>query len=99
MTHSNDNTLARKGKNLSYAERAQIAVLKTESYSNRQIASALGVFRKQSIMKYIAGPSLSLNVKYKKGKSIIIIKRFTILMPDKLLTIDNDCTLAVGKNG
>lgn len=42
MTHSNDNTLARKGKHLSYSERSQIAILKTENYSNRQVAKALG---------------------------------------------------------
>nr|WP_208559060.1 helix-turn-helix domain-containing protein [Marinilactibacillus kalidii] len=42
MTHSNDNTSARKGKHLSYSERSQIAILKTENYSNRQIANALG---------------------------------------------------------
>lgn len=41
MTHSNDNTSARKGKHLSYSERSQIAILKVENYSNRQIASVL----------------------------------------------------------
>ncbi|WP_208559376.1 IS30 family transposase [Marinilactibacillus kalidii] len=42
MTHSNNNTTARKGKHLSYSERSQIAILKTENYSNRGIAKALG---------------------------------------------------------
>lgn len=42
MTHSNDNTLRRKGKHLSYSERAQIAILKKENYSNRQIAKVIG---------------------------------------------------------
>jgi len=42
MTHSNDNTLVRKGKHLSYSERAQIAVLKKEDYSNRHIAKVIG---------------------------------------------------------
>lgn len=42
MTHSNDTILARKGKHLSYAERAQIAVLKEKKFSNRQIALTLG---------------------------------------------------------
>ncbi|WP_368646214.1 IS30 family transposase [Alkalibacterium putridalgicola] len=42
MTHSNDTTLARKGKHLSYAERVQIAVLKKEDYSNRRIADVIG---------------------------------------------------------
>lgn len=41
MTHSNDNTSARKGKHLSYSERSQIAILKIEHYSNRQIANVL----------------------------------------------------------
>ncbi|WP_225743260.1 helix-turn-helix domain-containing protein [Marinilactibacillus sp. Marseille-P9653] len=41
MTHSNDNTSARKGKHLSYSERSQTAILKTENYLNRQIANAL----------------------------------------------------------
>lgn len=41
MTHSNDKTLARKGKNLSYSERSQIAILKIENYSNRQISNVL----------------------------------------------------------
>ncbi|WP_225742864.1 IS30 family transposase [Marinilactibacillus sp. Marseille-P9653] len=42
MTHSNNNTTARKGKHLSYSERSQIAILKNENYSNRGIAKALG---------------------------------------------------------
>lgn len=42
MTQSNDNTLSRKGKHLSYAERAQIAVLRKENYSNRRIAGIIG---------------------------------------------------------
>ena len=42
MTHSNDNTLRRKGKHLSYSERAQIAILKKENYSNSQIAKVIG---------------------------------------------------------
>ncbi|OJF89610.1 IS30 family transposase [Alkalibacterium sp. 20] len=42
MTHSNDNTSVRKGKHLSYSERSQIAILKIEHYSNRQIANVLG---------------------------------------------------------
>ncbi|SIO03405.1 Transposase and inactivated derivatives, IS30 family [Carnobacterium alterfunditum] len=41
MTHSNDNTPARKGKHLSYSERSQIAILKQEDYSNRPIAIVL----------------------------------------------------------
>uniref|UniRef100_UPI00131F31D4 helix-turn-helix domain-containing protein n=1 Tax=Mycobacterium tuberculosis TaxID=1773 RepID=UPI00131F31D4 len=42
MTHYNDNTLARNGKHLSYSDRSQIAILKTENYSNREVARALG---------------------------------------------------------
>lgn len=42
MTYSNNTTLTRKGKHLSYAERVQIAVLKQENYSNRHIAHILG---------------------------------------------------------
>lgn len=42
MTHFNDTTLTRKGKHLSYAERAQIAVLKENKFSNRRIALSLG---------------------------------------------------------
>lgn len=41
MTHLNNTTLTRKGKHLSYAERAQIAILKEKKYSNRQIALSL----------------------------------------------------------
>ena len=42
MTQTNDNTISRKGTHLSYAERCQIAVLKKENYSNRQVARVLG---------------------------------------------------------
>ncbi|WP_270218766.1 IS30 family transposase [Enterococcus lactis] len=42
MTQTHLSTDSRKGKHLSYAERCQIAVLKKEKYSNRQIAEALG---------------------------------------------------------
>ncbi|WP_028273280.1 helix-turn-helix domain-containing protein, partial [Atopococcus tabaci] len=42
MTQTHLNTESRKGKHLSYAERCQIAVLKKEKYSNRDIAQVLG---------------------------------------------------------
>ncbi len=42
MTQTYSNTNLRKGKHLSYSERCQIAILKKESYSNRQIAKVLG---------------------------------------------------------
>lgn len=42
MTQTYNNTNLRKGKHLSYSERCQIAILKKESYSNRQIAKVLG---------------------------------------------------------
>jgi IS30 family transposase len=38
MTQNHDNTVSRKGKHLSYSERCQIAILKKEGYSNRQVA-------------------------------------------------------------
>lgn len=41
MTQLNHTTVSRRGKHLSYAERAQIAVLKSEHYSNRHIARVL----------------------------------------------------------
>ena len=42
MTQTYNNTNLRKGKHLCYSERCQIAILKKESYSNRQIAKVLG---------------------------------------------------------
>lgn len=42
MTQDYDNTVSRKGKHLSYAERCQIAILKKENYSNRRVAEILG---------------------------------------------------------
>ena len=42
MTQTHDNTVSRKGKHLSYSERCQIAILKKEGYSNRQVAKVLG---------------------------------------------------------
>lgn len=42
MTQTYDNTVSRKGKHLSYSERCQIAILKKEGYSNRQVAKVLG---------------------------------------------------------
>lgn len=41
MAQTHTNTDSRKGKHLSYAERCQIAVLKKEQYSNRQVANVL----------------------------------------------------------
>lgn len=41
MTHFNDNIPARKGNHLSYSEQSQIAILKQENYSNRDIAIVL----------------------------------------------------------
>jgi IS30 family transposase len=41
MTQTNSITNLRKGKHLSYRERCQIAILKKESYSNRQVAKIL----------------------------------------------------------
>lgn len=41
MTQTNNNIDSHKGKHLSYAERCQIAVLKKEKYSNRQVANVL----------------------------------------------------------
>ena len=38
MTQNHDNTVSRKGKHLTYSERCQIAILKKENYSNRQVA-------------------------------------------------------------
>ena len=42
MTQTKDNTNSRQRKHLSYAERCQIAILKKENYSNRNIAKVLG---------------------------------------------------------
>ena len=42
MTQLHDNTESIKGKHLTKDERAQIAILKRENYSNRQIAERLG---------------------------------------------------------
>lgn len=42
MTQTYNNTNLRKGIHLSYSERCQIAILKKERYSNRQIAKVLG---------------------------------------------------------
>lgn len=42
MTQEQFNTVSRKGKHLSYQERAQIAILRKQGYSNRAIAKALG---------------------------------------------------------
>ena len=42
MTHTKNNTNSRKEKYLSYSERCQIAILKKEHYSNRQVAKVLG---------------------------------------------------------
>ncbi|MFB9860017.1 helix-turn-helix domain-containing protein, partial [Salinicoccus siamensis] len=42
MTQLHDTTGSIKGKHLTQDERAQIAILKRENYSNRQIAERLG---------------------------------------------------------
>lgn len=42
MTQLYDTTESIKGKHLTQDERAQIAILKRENYSNRQIAERLG---------------------------------------------------------
>ncbi|MCG7333594.1 helix-turn-helix domain-containing protein, partial [Salinicoccus roseus] len=42
MTPLHDTTESIKGKHLTQDERAQIAILKRENYSNRQIAERLG---------------------------------------------------------
>lgn len=42
MTQFHNNTESIKGKHLTQAERAQISILKSEGYSNRQIAERLG---------------------------------------------------------
>src|SRR5699024_9945780 len=42
MTQLHDTTESIKGKHLTTDERAQIAILKREKYSNRQIAARLG---------------------------------------------------------
>lgn len=41
MTQTKQNTNSRKAKHLSCAERCQIAVLKKENYTNRQVAKVL----------------------------------------------------------
>src|SRR5699024_12387599 len=41
MTQTKNTIDSRKRKHLSYAERSQIAILKKEGYSNRQVAIAL----------------------------------------------------------
>ena len=41
MTQTKNNIDSHKGKHLSYAERCQIAVLKKEKYTNRQVANVL----------------------------------------------------------
>lgn len=41
MTQTNDNTISRKGKHLSYAERNQIMAYKKVNYSHRTIAKLL----------------------------------------------------------
>lgn len=82
MTHSNDKTLALKGKHLSYSEWSQITILKTENYSNRKIATALGRVPR-SIMKFIAEPLLDLSIKSEMVTCMITIRPATPLMPDK----------------
>ena len=42
MTQTHDSTVSRKVKHLSYSEHCQIAILKKENYSNRQVAQVLG---------------------------------------------------------
>ena len=42
MTQFHNNTELKKGKHLTQAECAQISILKSEGYSNRQIAARLG---------------------------------------------------------
>jgi IS30 family transposase len=41
MTQTKNNIDSQKGKHLSYAERCQIAVLKKEKYTNRQVSNVL----------------------------------------------------------
>lgn len=41
MMQNHNNTVSRKRKHLSYSERCQIAILKKEGYSNRQVAKVL----------------------------------------------------------
>lgn len=69
MTHSNDNTLRRKGKHLSYSERAQIAILKKENYSNRQIAKVIGCVPQTINNEIHRGTITQLKRQKQKGKT------------------------------
>ena len=90
MTHSNDNTLRRKGKHLSYSERAQIAILKKENYSNRQIAKVIGCVPQTINNEIHRGTITQLSVKNKRARRTITISNDMMPMPDKQRMIDTD---------
>lgn len=69
MTHSNDNTSARKGKHLSYSERSQITILKQEGYSNRRIANILNRVPQTINNEVRRGTFTQLKRQKQKGKT------------------------------
>jgi len=68
MTQTHDNTVPRKGKHLSYSERCQIAILKKEGYSNRQVAKALERVPQTINNEITRGTITQLNAKRKMEK-------------------------------
>ena len=68
MTQNHDNTVSRKGKHLTYSERCQIAILKKENYSNRQVADVLGCVPQTINNEIKRGTVTQLNRQNQNGK-------------------------------
>lgn len=83
MTQTKDNTNSRQRKHLSYAERCQIAILKKENYSNRNIAKILGRAPQTINNEIKRGTITQLKRQKQNGKSMITTIPSTIRMQDK----------------
>ncbi|EME7141949.1 IS30 family transposase [Enterococcus faecium] len=68
MTQNHDNTVSRKGKHLTYSERCQIAILKKENYSNRQVVDVLGCVPQTINNEIKRGTVTQLNRQNQNGK-------------------------------
>ena len=88
MTQTHDNTVSRKGKHLSYSERCQIAILKKEGYSNRQVAKVLGRVP-QTINNEIDRGTIT-QLKHKMEKCMTPTILFMTLMQDRPSMKSND---------
>lgn len=89
MTQTNCNINSRKGTHLSYSERCQIAVLKKEDYSNRQIANVLQRAPQTINNEINRGTIIQLKRQNRTGKTTIIIILFMTLMLAKLFMKGN----------